>query len=90
MEEVGKPDSQGTPGNRGFMILSRQAGDRAEILTLSLWETLEAIRGFAGEDIGRAVFYPDDDPFLVERDIHVDHWQVAEGSVIDGLEARRA
>ena len=34
------------------------------------------MRGFAGDDIGRAVFYPEDDRFLVERDDHVDHFEV--------------
>jgi hypothetical protein len=45
-------------------------------VTLSFWDSLESIRGFAGEDIGRAVFYPEDDRFLVAREDEVTHWQV--------------
>jgi hypothetical protein len=56
----------------------RVDGERAEILTLSLWESLDAVRGFAGEDITRAVFYPEDDAFLVERDLEAHHWVVVE------------
>ena len=65
-----------TPGNRGTLALRRIEGDRAEFLLLTLWESEEAIRRFAGEDIGRAVFYPEDDRFLVARDEHVTHYEV--------------
>jgi heme-degrading monooxygenase HmoA len=66
-----------TPGNRGAWLLYRVTGDQAEVTTLSLWESLEAISGFAGDDIERAVFYPEDDRFLVDRDLTAQHWIVA-------------
>src|SRR5512132_3182025 len=46
-----------TPGNQGAWVLWRVADGRAEFLTLSFWESTEAIIGFAGADIERAVFY---------------------------------
>jgi heme-degrading monooxygenase HmoA len=70
-----------TPGNRGAFCLRRIVGDRAEFVTLSLWESEAAIKAFAGEDIGRAVYYPEDDRFLVERGPHVDHFEVVFASV---------
>ena len=76
MEEVGAPDSLGTPGNRGFSILHRPDGEREEFLTISLWESLDAIRAFAGEDVEKAVFYPEDDRYLVERELTVSHFDV--------------
>jgi len=76
LEETGLMESRRTPGNRGVLALRRVAGDRAEFITLSLWESVEAIRRFAGEDISRAVFYPEDDRFLVQRDDHVDHFEL--------------
>jgi hypothetical protein len=36
------------------------------------------VRGFAGDDIGRAVFYPEDDRFLVARDLTVRHYALVE------------
>jgi hypothetical protein len=65
-----------TAGNRGAWLLYRVDGYRAEVLTLSLWDSLEAIAGFAGDDIERAVFYPEDDRFLIERDLEARHWVV--------------
>jgi hypothetical protein len=44
---------------------------------MSLRESRAAIEGFAGQDIERAVFYPDDDRFLIERDLAVRHYEVA-------------
>jgi len=43
---------------------------------VSLWESEDSIRRFAGDTIDRAVFYPEDDRYLVERDEHVDHFEV--------------
>jgi heme-degrading monooxygenase HmoA len=65
-----------TPGNRGAWMLRRDVGDLSEIVTFSLWESIDAIKAFAGEDYETAVFYPDDDRFLVERDLTCTHWQV--------------
>ena len=65
-----------TPGNRGAFCFRRIVGDRAEFITLSFWESEAAITAFAGDDIGRAVYYPEDDRFLVERGLLVDHYEV--------------
>jgi heme-degrading monooxygenase HmoA len=65
-----------TPGNRGAWVLTRVDGDRAEILAVSLWDDLGAIRAFAGDDLDRAVFYPEDDRYLVAREMTALHWAV--------------
>lgn len=69
-----------TPGNRGSWLLCRIEGDLAEFLTLSLWDSLDAVRAFAGEDVERAVFYPEDDHWLIERDPLARHYLVAAAS----------
>jgi hypothetical protein len=50
---------------------------------LSLWESMDAVRRFAGDDPARAVFHDEDDGFLVERDLHVDHFEVVIDEVTD-------
>ena len=75
LEASGAPASLETPGNHGFYILHRVVGERAEFVTMSLWDSLEAVRGFAGDDVEQAVFFPEDDRFLVERDLTVAHYQ---------------
>jgi heme-degrading monooxygenase HmoA len=67
-----------TPGNRGVYMLRRIRDDTAEFVMISLWESEEAIRGFAGNDIDVAVFFPEDDRYLVERELIVSHYEVVE------------
>jgi heme-degrading monooxygenase HmoA len=78
LEGTGMREYRSTPGNQGAWILRRNEGDRTEFVTLTFWDSLEAIRGFAGDDVERAVFYPEDDRFLVEREERVHHWQLDE------------
>jgi heme-degrading monooxygenase HmoA len=75
LQETGAPASLGTPGNRGFFILHRPVGDREEFVTISLWDSLDAVERFAGEDVEQAVFYPEDESFLVDREVTASHFQ---------------
>jgi len=65
-----------TPGNCGAWILSRQLAQLTEIVTFSLWDDMAAVRAFAGDDPSRAVYYPEDNRFLVERNSIVEHYEV--------------
>jgi heme-degrading monooxygenase HmoA len=69
-----------TPGNLGVLALRRIRDDRAEFLLISLWESEAAIRGFAGPDADRAVFYPEDERYLVARDERVQHYELVHQS----------
>ena len=73
---TGMAEYRATPGNQGAWMLRRDDGDRSEIITFSLWDSGDSIRAFAGEDIDQAVFYPEDDRFLIERDLKVRHYRV--------------
>jgi heme-degrading monooxygenase HmoA len=76
LHRTGFAEYRRTPGNRGVLGLRRIVDDRAEFLLISLWDSRDAIRAFAGEDIEKAVFYPEDERFLVEREDHVSHYEV--------------
>ena len=77
VQRTGIEGYQGTPGNRGAWLLWRTEGDRAEFVTVSFWDSRKAIEAFAGQDINAAIFYPDDDQFLIERDLTVNHYEIA-------------
>jgi heme-degrading monooxygenase HmoA len=76
LHETGLAEFRRTEGNRGALALRKIEGNRAEFVILSLWDSEEAIRRFAGEDISKAVFYPEDERFLIERDNDVSHYEV--------------
>ena len=60
-------------------MLRLDQGDRSELLTLSLWENLNAIRAFAGDDIEAAVLYPEGARYLPGEST-VTHHQVVDRS----------
>src|SRR3954463_16756360 len=83
IEETGLRAQARTPGNMGSFILRRPAdgadgeSEDTEFFVLSLWESMDAVKRFAGETPGTAVFYPEDDAFLVRRDLTAKHYEVA-------------
>jgi heme-degrading monooxygenase HmoA len=65
-----------TPGNLGAAVAVRDLDDtRSEIVTLSWWESLDAIRTFAGDPVDQARYYPEDDEYLLTRPERVLHYQ---------------
>lgn len=76
LRSTGLRDYAGTPGNEGIVCLRRLDGDQAEFTILTLWQDHDAIRAFAGPDPVRAVFYPEDEAFLVRRDEQAGHYEV--------------
>jgi len=77
IEKTGIEEYRKTPGNVGAQMLTRDLGTgRTEVLTLSWWRTLDDIRGFAGDDLTAAKFYPEDDDFLIDRETSVQHFDV--------------
>ncbi len=73
-----------TAGNRGAYLLNRPDGDRVEFIAVSFWDSLDSIRGFAGDDIEVAVFYPEDDRYLVDRETTARHYEVTEATTPPG------
>jgi heme-degrading monooxygenase HmoA len=76
LEDTGIAEYRDTPGNRSVQVLLRDVGDRTEFMIVTLWDSRDDIVAFAGDDIERAVFYPEDDRFLVERGETVTHHDV--------------
>lgn len=74
--QTGVPDYQKTPGNRGVYVFRRADGDTAHFLLLTLWDTIDAIRAFAGNEIERARYYPEDEEYLLEMEPTVTHYEV--------------
>jgi heme-degrading monooxygenase HmoA len=76
MQKTGFRAFRETPGNLGALGLRRIVDGNAEFVVVSFWASANVIRNFAGDQIDRAVFYDEDDRFLVERDAHVSHFEV--------------
>ncbi len=76
LRATGVPDYRATEGNLGVYVLRRIESERAHFLTLSLWESMEVIKGFAGSDPEKARYYPEDEEFLLEFEPTDSHYEV--------------
>lgn len=76
LEETGMRNAREIPGARGTLVLRRERAGYAEFETILLFESMEDVRGFAGDELDAAVFFELDDRYLVERDLEVRHYEV--------------
>jgi len=79
MASVGLPDYRSTDGNRGAWCLHRREGEIVHVEMFTLWDDLEAVRRFAGDNIVLAKYYEFDPDFLIELEAKVTHFEVIEG-----------
>ncbi len=76
MRTVAVADYQAIAGNRGVYVMRRIEGEVAHFLLLTLWDSEDAIRSFAGEDIEKAKYYDFDPDYLLELEPTVTHYEV--------------
>ena len=76
LQATGLEEYRSTVGNLGAFVTTRPIGKAVEFLLVTFWESEEALRRFAGDDFGKAVFYPEDGKFLLSGAPSADHYQV--------------
>ncbi len=84
VRSTGRAGYRATPGNLGAVIATTDIDeDRSEIVTLSYWASLDAIRAFAGEPVGKARYFPEDDKYLLTRPEKVTHYHATGEGAFD-------
>jgi len=78
LRRTGVTECRATPGNRGVEVLRRTAGEETHFLFISFWDSMDAIQIFAGDDVERAHYYPEDRDYLLELEPNVAHYEVLE------------
>jgi len=76
VRRTGVTELAATEGNRGVFLLRRKEGGQARFRVLSLWDSVEGIRRFAGDDLERARYFPEDERFLLGLARNVEHFEV--------------
>ena len=69
-------DYRKVPGNLEASVYRRDEGEITHFLTVSRWVNEEAIRAFAGEDLLKSKFCPEDTGYLLEFEPEVQHYTV--------------
>lgn len=70
------PDYRSVVGIIDVQVLRRNEGGVTHFLTVTRWESEDSIRSFAGSDILKAKYYPEDRDFLLEFEAEVEHFEV--------------
>ena len=80
VKKTGIDEYRSVEGNRGQYILRKIDGDGdgdiADFTVLSFWESMDAVRAFAGPEPEKPVYYPEDEAFLLELEDEVAHYDV--------------
>jgi heme-degrading monooxygenase HmoA len=76
LKKTGLKDYRATEGNLGVHVLRRMEGEQAHFLIVTFWDSVDAIKKFAGEDYEKARYYPEDSEYLLEFEEKVAHYEV--------------
>lgn len=71
LPELGQID-----GYRGAYVLRREVADGVEFTVQTLWESMDAIRQFAGEQVETAVVAPAAQPLFRTFEATVTHYEI--------------
>jgi heme-degrading monooxygenase HmoA len=71
-----RPKLEQLPGFRGLYLLRRRDLEEIEFLVLTLWESMDAVRAFAGDHPELAIVEPEARAALVRFDTIVNHYEV--------------
>jgi heme-degrading monooxygenase HmoA len=77
--EAVRPKLEQLPGFRGLYLLRRAGPTEVEYQVLTLWDSMEAVRAFAGATPERAVVEPEAQAALVRYDTEVRHYELVAG-----------
>ena len=70
------PELTAIHGYQGVSLLQRDQNGAVEVTVITWWESLEAIRAFAGEAVETAVVHDSAARMLIDFDRSVEHHQV--------------
>jgi heme-degrading monooxygenase HmoA len=70
------PQLKTVPGFVRAELLTRNSGNEFELIVLSIWESLDAIRAFAGADHEAAVVAPAAAALFTDYDRRVRHFEI--------------
>ena len=68
MRKRAAPDYRSVAGLKQVVFTRRDEGPVSHFLLVTIWEDIEAVRRFAGDDPSKAKYYPEDDKFLLEKE----------------------
>ncbi len=76
MIERAAPDYGSVDGLLKLYFQRKNEEKKAHFLLVTLWDSIESVKRFAGDNPEMAKYYPEDDDFLLEKEKHVSMYEV--------------
>ena len=76
MKERAAPDYGSVAGLENLFFTRRNEGDVSHFLLVTVWDSIESVKKFAGENPEVAKYYPEDDGYLLEKEEYSQNYQV--------------
>lgn len=70
------PGISKVPGYRGAMLLRRQVGDEVEFITITFWDSIEAIKSMGGKNYEASILREDRLKYLTRYDTQSAHYEI--------------
>lgn len=81
LKDMAYPDYGGVKGNRGWLLQRRALPDSVEFMFVSFWDSMDALRAYAGDDPEKPKYYPEDRAALLELPESVEHFDVVDAQL---------
>jgi len=69
-------DLKGTSGNRGVHIFRNVRGENAYYQIISIWDSYDSLKKFAGDNYTLARYTPDDREYLLKGEKYCEHYEI--------------
>ena len=76
MKERAAPDYGSVAGLENLFFTRRNEGDVSHFLLVTIWDSIDSVKKFAGENPEVAKYYPEDDGYLLEKEEYSRNYQV--------------
>ena len=76
MIEKAAPDYSSVEGLLNLSFQRKNEKTKAHFLLVTIWDSLESIKKFAGEEPEIAKYYPEDDDYLLEKEKYSSIYEV--------------
>jgi len=80
LQEQGIKKIQSIPGNLGVQMFRKKGTETADFMVISYWESIDAVKKFAGENYENVYQLPRDSEFLIHPETKVQHYEVVVNS----------
>jgi len=71
------PELKALAGHRDAWLLRREVDGETEFLAVTFWESLDAVRAFAGDEVDTAIVEPEARAVLSDFDDFARHYELA-------------